>query len=81
MWDDVVNTCSHQRLFCFEACVEAWLAHSSNERGYVMDLSTLWHFASDWYAGRLEYGYTRREPSHAADYLRSVGLSGSFWGL
>ena len=23
----------------------------------------------------------RREPSQAAAYLRSVGLSGSFWGL
>ena len=34
-----------------------------------------------WYAGRLERGYVRREPSAAADYLRSVGLSGTFWGL
>jgi hypothetical protein len=34
-----------------------------------------------WYAGRLERGYARREPSTAADYLRSVGLNGTFWGV
>jgi hypothetical protein len=46
-----------------------------------MDLRTLWRFATHWYDGRLERGYVRREPSQAAAYLRSVGLSGPFWGL
>jgi hypothetical protein len=46
-----------------------------------MDLPTLWRLAAGWYAGRLERGYVRREPSAAADYLRGVGLSGDFWGL
>lgn len=81
MWDDVVATCSHQRIFCNEGCVEAWLSRTGNVRGYVMDLPTLWRLASDWYTGRLDRGYTRREPSEAADYLRSVGISGPFWGL
>ncbi|MBI4940479.1 MAG: hypothetical protein HY830_07025 [Actinobacteria bacterium] len=81
MWDDVVHTCGHQRLFCDEACVEAWLERTGNARGYVMDLTTLWRFASDWYTGRLDRGYARREPAAAADYLRGVGLSGPFWGL
>ena len=81
MWDDVVHTCGHQRLFCSVACVEQWLQRTGNERGYVMDLPTLWRLASDWYTGRLDRGYQRREPAAAADYLRSVGLSGAFWGL
>lgn len=81
MWDDVVHTCSHQRLFCSEACVDHWLERSGNTRGYLMDLATLWRFASGWYAGRLERGYTRREPSQAADYMRDAGLTGDFWGL
>jgi len=81
MWDDVVHTCGHQRIFCDDACVDAWLARTGNARGYVMDLPTLWRFASDWYTGRLDRGYTRREPAASADYLRSVGLSGPFWGL
>ena len=81
MWDDVVTTCSHQRLFCNEACVDSWLGQTGNARGYVMDLTTLWRFASRWYTGRLDRGYTRREPAQAAGYLRSVGLSGPFWGL
>lgn len=81
MWDDVVTTCGNQRIFCNGACVEAWLERTQNARGYVMDLPTLWRFAADWYTGRMEHGYTRREPAAAADYLRGVGLSGSFWGL
>jgi hypothetical protein len=81
MWDDVVHTCSHQRIFCSESCVDAWVASSGVERGYVMDLATLWRLASGWYAGRLERGYVRREPAASAAYLRSVGLSGPFWGL
>jgi len=46
-----------------------------------MDLGTLWRLAAHWYEGRLERGYTRRDPARAADYLRSAGLSGQFWGL
>ncbi len=81
MWDDVVHTCGHQRLFCSETCVDAWLERSGNRRGDVMDLATLWRLARGWYAGRLERGYTRREPLAAAAYFREVGLTGPFWGL
>ena len=45
-----------------------------------MDLETLWRFASHWYDGRLDRGYQRRHPDTAQDYLRSVGLTGPFWG-
>jgi Alkylmercury lyase len=81
MWDDVVHTCGHQRLFCNEECVAAWLKRTGHERGYVMDLRTLWRLAQGWYAGRLDRGYQRREPSEAKGYFRSVGLRGPFWGL
>ena len=81
MWDDVLRTCSNQRIFCDAACVDAWVAREGLERGYVMDLSTLWRLAQGWYAGRLDPGYTRREPAAAADFFREVGLEGPFWGL
>ena len=81
MWNDVVHTCGHQRLFCGEACVDAWLARTNHPRGYVLDLATLWRLASHWYDGRLDRGYTRREPAEAKAYFRDVGLSGPFWGL
>ena len=81
IWDDVVFTCRHQNLFCSTGCVDSWLERTGNERGYVLDLPTLWRLASQWYAGRLEHGYTRRDPSQAAEYFRQVGLSGPFWGL
>ena len=81
IWDDVIHTCSNQRIFCDETCVERWLGESGLERGYVMDLATLWRFASHWYDGRLDRGYQRREPTDAAAYLRWAGLEGPFWGL
>lgn len=81
MWHDVVRTCGHQRLFCAGGCIAAWLTRTGHQQGYVMDLATLWRLARGWYAGRLEHGYQRRDPGQAKDYLREVGLSGSFWGL
>jgi hypothetical protein len=81
IWDDVVHTCANQRIFCGEACVEAWLAAEGETRGYVMDLATLWRLASRWYEGRLDRGYVRRDPSAAAAYFAEVGLAGGFWGL
>jgi hypothetical protein len=81
MWDDVVRTCSGQRLFCSPDCVDAWAAAPGRSRGYVMDLATLWRFASRWYEGRLDFGYQRRDPVASAAYFREVGLRGSFWGL
>ena len=80
MWDDVVHTCAHQRLFCSANCVDEWCRDTDNRRGYVMDVATLWRLASHWYDGRLDYGYVRREPTAAADYLREVGLVDAFWG-
>jgi hypothetical protein len=81
MWDDVVHTCRHQRLFCSERCVDTWCRETGSTHGYVMDLRTLWRLASHWYDGRLDRGYARREPDAAKESLRSVGLSGPFWGL
>ncbi len=81
IWDDVVRSCGNQRLYCGAACVDAWLERTGNARGSVLDLPTLWRLAQGWYAGRLEHGYTRRDPSTAAAYFREVGLAGSFWGL
>lgn len=81
IWDDVVHTCRHQRLCCGERCVDDWLARSGNQRGYVMDVPTLWRLAQHWYDGRLDRGYIRREPEQAREYFREVGLRGPFWGL
>jgi hypothetical protein len=80
MWDDVVRTCAHQRVFCSQDCVSAWLRATGSPPGYVMDLPTLWQLAAHWYDGRMDRGYVRREPAQAAEYLRGVGLSGPFWG-
>jgi hypothetical protein len=81
IWDDVVHSCANQRIFCSSDCVDEWLAATDHERGYVMDLETLWRLARGWYTGRLDRGYQRREPTAAAAYFREVGLRGGFWGL
>lgn len=81
VWDDVVHACAHQRLFCSTDCVDTWLGRTGHKRGYVMDLGTLWRLARDWYGGRLDPGYTRRDPASASAYFAETGLKGSFWGL
>ncbi|MEV4319442.1 organomercurial lyase [Actinocrispum sp. NPDC049592] len=81
VWDDVVRSCGNQRMFCSAGCVDSWLRQTGQQRGYVMDLDTLWRFASDWYTGRLDPGYIRRDPASATAYFAGVGLRGSFWGL
>jgi hypothetical protein len=81
VWDDVVHTCSNQRIFCDEHCVDDWLSATGNERGSVFDLATLWRLAAHWYDGRLDSPYVRREPSEARAYFAEVGLKGAFWGL
>jgi Alkylmercury lyase len=81
IWDDVVHACANQRLFCSTDCVDTWLTRTHHERGYVMDVPTLWRLAQDWYTGRMERGYTRRDPISAAAYFKQVGLHGPFWGL
>ena len=80
IWDDVIHACDNQRLFCSRACIDAWLERMDEDLGYVMNLDTLWRFASRWYEGRLDRGYTRRDPAAAKDYFRSVGLIDPFWG-
>lgn len=80
VWDDVVHACENQRIFCDERCVEEWLRTNALHPGVVFDLETLWRLASDWYSGRLERGYRRREPVEAAEYFRGAGLTGPFWG-
>lgn len=80
MWDDVVHTCGHQRIFCDRSCVAAWLDRTGHAEGSIIDLATLWRLAQGWYAGRLDRGYVRREPSAATAYFAEVGLTGRFWG-
>lgn len=80
MWDDVVHTCGNQRIFCSDECVDQWLVSSGHVRGYVLDLPTLWRLARHWYDGRMQRGYSRRDPQTAAVYFQSVGLEGPFWG-
>lgn len=80
VWDDVIHTCEHQRIFCSRDCVDDWLARTGSRRGDVMDLATLWRLAAHWYEGRLDSPYRRREPAEAREYFASVGLTGPFWG-
>ncbi len=81
IWPDAAHACDNQLIFCSESHVHDWLERTGNELGYTMSLETLWRLAAHWYDGRLSTPYTRREPTAAAEYFRSVGLHGSFWGL
>lgn len=59
--------------------MDGWLTETGHDKGYVMDLATLWRLAAGWYEGRLGHGYTRRDPAAAAAYFARAGLSGPFW--
>jgi hypothetical protein len=63
----VVRACGNQRMFCSPDCVDRWLSRTAQDRGHVLDLATLWRLARGWYAGRLDRGYTRREPVAAVE--------------
>ncbi|WP_052310409.1 hypothetical protein [Streptomyces viridochromogenes] len=70
-----------QRLFRSTDCVDTRLRRTGQERGCIMGPGTLWRFVGDWYTGRLEPGYTRRDPASAPASFAEVGLHGAFWGL
>lgn len=78
-WDDVIATCEQQQIFCSQRCIDVTVSLNGEAEGTVFDLATLWRLARDWYAGRLDVGYQRREPAAAAEYFRHVGLPSSFW--
>jgi hypothetical protein len=79
VWDDVVRTCSRQRIFCRLDCVERWSASSGVPVGSVFDLATLWRLASRWYEGRLDSPYERRDPATAVAFFAEVGLPPTFY--
>lgn len=79
MWNDVVYACSNQLLFCNRTHVEEWLQKTGNVFGTILDLSTLWILATNWYKGRLTSEYRRRTADEAADFFASIGLKGDFW--
>lgn len=81
IWPDSAHACANQQIFCSTDCVTRWLERTGNDLCYLLSLTELWRLAAHWYDGRLESPYERREPAQAAGYFRSVGLSGSFWGL
>lgn len=81
IWPDAARACENQLIFCNDGCVDQWVTRRGATKGYSMSMQTLWRLASRWYEGRLDSPYNRREPAEAADYFRSVGLRGSFWGL
>lgn len=79
VWDDVVRTCSMQRIFCDRGCIEAWSERTGVPVGSVFDLATLWRLASRWYEGRLDSPYERRDPATAVRFFEEVGMPRSFF--
>lgn len=80
VWNDVLHTCGHQRIFCDHQCLQHWLDDHGHTEGYSMPVQQLWRLAANWYTGRLDAGYIRRQPAQATEYFQSVGLTGPFWG-
>jgi hypothetical protein len=79
VWDDVVRTCSRQRIFCRPDCIDRWSESVGVPVGSVFDLSTLWRLASRWYEGRLDSPYERRDPATAVAFFAEVGMPRGFY--
>jgi hypothetical protein len=79
VWDDVVRTCSRQRIFCDRGCVDHWSESTGVPVGSVFDLATLWRLAARWYEGRLDSPYERRDPATAVAFFAEVGMPRSFY--
>ncbi|KAA9158993.1 hypothetical protein F6B41_01280 [Microbacterium lushaniae] len=73
-WDDVIRTCSLQRVFCGTGCVDSWSATSGIPADTVVDIPTLWRLARHWYDGRLGSPYERRDIAASARYFQEVGM-------
>ena len=80
VWDDVVHACENKLVFCDEDCVDTWLERTGKQKGAVFGLHELWDLASEWYGGRLQRGYRRKDPAAAASSFHAAGLRGPFWG-
>lgn len=79
VWDDVVRSCSMQRIFCTEDCVARWSEYTGVAVGSVFDLATLWRLARRWYEGRLDSPYERRDPATAVAFFTDVGMPRRFY--
>jgi hypothetical protein len=80
-WDDVVYTCSNQRMFCGVEHVRAWLAEAQVPLGAVLTPEQLWDLASRWYRERLKAGGRRPTSEEAREHFAAIGLTGDFWRL
>ncbi|WP_034260872.1 organomercurial lyase [Actinospica robiniae] len=58
-WENAVQACHNQWIFCSEDFVDVWLAKTSQREGSVFGLDVLWRLAAHWYEGRLDSPYRR----------------------
>ncbi|GII81895.1 membrane protein [Sphaerisporangium rufum] len=78
-WDDVIHTCTHQRVFCDHDCLRSWSRSSGLPIGTTFGIDVLWRLASRWYEGRLDSPYVRREPAEARRHFAEAGLPPGYW--
>lgn len=61
--------------------MERSLAAAGQPKGYVARAQTMFELSRDWYAGRLDEGWTPYTASEAEEVFRRHGLTGEFWAL
>lgn len=65
-------------LFRSEEHVRRWL--EGREPGATIPAAKLWELADAWYRERLAPDWRPRTPEENREILRSLGLTGPFWG-
>jgi hypothetical protein len=66
-------------LFRSEEHVQRWL--NGRDPGATIPVEKLWELAHAWYRDRLAPDWRPRTPEQSHAILRSLGLTGPFWGV
>jgi Alkylmercury lyase len=80
-WDDVVQTCTHIRIFCDEDHARRYVDQNDAPEGALVPARTMWELALTWYGDRLDPDYEPQSRKERQGQLADAGLSGEFWQL
>ena len=80
-WDNVIFACASFQPFQREEDIDPWCERHALPRGAVMDLETLWRFASDWYGSYVREPWRKRSADEVRALFARHGLTGKFWRI
>jgi hypothetical protein len=78
-WDNVIHACASFQPFRSEQEVRSWCTRHAFDRGAIVPLGRMWHFAAEWYGSYLSEPWRKRWREEIADRFSRHGMTGEFW--